>query len=601
MTGNAVATTRGLADVKLHLVDSLDEVLKLFNWLGERRERDSLAFDTETTGLVVGKDRVRLVQVGDENHGWSIPFHRWGGVFEDLVRRWDGTWDAHNAKFDTGMLGHEGIQMPRARVRDTRIMAHILEPHYSTALKNVAARHVDAKAAGLQFVLQGTGFTWETVPIDFPPYWTYAALDTVLTHRVGDVLWPRVEAAGCVEAFEIENAVSWIIERMERYGAHIDVAYAREKLIAFERFVKDAETWCVANYGVKPGSNAAVVKVLEEAGYGFNKATKTGAVALDKEVLGGIDHPLAVTVLARRKIQKLASTYLTHFVNEVDVDDLIHPTINVLGARTSRMSMQEPNLQNLPRRSEGDAPANTVRTCVSAREGNVMMFADFDQVEMRMLASMAREESMIQAFLSPNDFFVELAKLVYDDDTIVKADPRRQVVKNAGYATIYGAGVAKFAATAGISFEQGQMVRNRWDQLFPRVAAFQREVIGVAQSRYRNEGVPYVRCPVTRRFQVADPGKEYALINFLIQGAAAAVLKKKLIELDNAGFGPYMVVPVHDEIILDVPKEHADDAAFALKKVMNDTEMFTVPLSASVSWGPTWGDKEAYEGRMIEQ
>jgi DNA polymerase-1 len=317
-------------------------------------------------------------------------------------------------------------------------------------------------------------------------------------------------------------------------------------------------------------------------------------VALDKEVLGGIDHPLALTVLAYRKIQKLASTYLSHFVHEVDDDHLIHPSINVLGARTSRMSMERPNLQNLPRRSEGDAPANAVRTCVSARPGNVMMMCDFDQVEMRMLASMANEESMIAAFKGDTDFFVALARMVYGDESIVKADPRRQVVKNAGYATIYGAGIAKFAKTAGISYEQGQTVRQRWDALFPRVAAFQREVIGIAQSRYRNEGRPYVRCPVTRRYQVADPGKEYALVNFLIQGAAAAVLKKKLIELDNAGFGPYMVVPVHDEIILDVPKEHAADAAYALRKVMNDDEMFTVPLSASVSWGPTWGAKEAY-------
>lgn len=204
---------------------------------------------------------------------------------------------------------------------------------------------------------------------------------------------------------------------------------------------------------------------------------------------------------------------------------------------------------------------------------------------------------MIAAFKGDTDFFVALARMIYGDETIEKKDPRRQVTKNAGYATIYGAGVAKFSATAGITEAQGRAVRERWDALFPRVLRFQREVQNVALARRNSEGIPYVRCPVTNRRQVADPGKEYALVNFLIQGAAAAVFKKKLIELDNAGLGPYMVVPVHDEIIVDVPDHMVADAADTLRSVMNDDTMFAVPLSASVSWGDRWGSKEAYDHR----
>ena len=583
-----------LGDVKLHLVDSIDEVLKLHEWMGNRREIHALAFDTETTGLVVGQDRVRLIQVGDGAHGWAIPFDGWSGLFGDIVRRWDGHWLAHNAKFDVGMLDHMGIKMPRSRVRDTRIMSHCLTPHYSTALKNVAARLVDAQAASLQTELKGTAWTWETVPIDYQPYWTYGALDAVLTWKVNEILWPQVQEE-CPDAFELENNVSWIIANMERYGAHIDLPYAREKYAAFTQYVEESAVWVKATYGVSAGSNAAIVKILQEAGYEFTKATAAGAVALDKEVLGSIDHPLAATVLQRRQLQKLASTYLAHFVSELDAEQLIHPSINVLGARTSRMSMERPNLQNLPRKSEANKAAETIRRCVTAREGNVMMMCDFDQVEMRMLASMADEQSMIAAFKGDTDFFVALARMVYGDETIIKSDARRQVVKNAGYATIYGAGVPKFSKTAGISLEQGHAVRARWDELFPNVLKFQRSVQSIATQRRMNEGLPYVRCPVTRRKQVSDAGKEYTLVNFLIQGAAAAVLKKKIIELDMAGLGEYMVVPVHDEIILDIPRDMAADAAHTLQAVMNDDTMFTVPLSASVSWGDSWGSKEEWK------
>ncbi len=585
-----------LRDVKLSLVDSIDDVLKLHEWMGERRAHHALAFDTETTGLIVGKDRVRMAQVGDATRGWAIPYDTWSGLFAAIVARWDGDWIAHNAKFDVGHLDHMGIHMPRSRVKDTRIMSHCLWPHYSTALKNVADRLVDGASSSLQFNLKDTGFDWATVPIEYEPYWSYAALDPVLTWQVYDVAWPQVQA-DCPVAFELENEVSWIIERMERYGAHVDVELASVRKAQFDKYVTETTQWVEATYGIKPGSNAAVVRILQEAGFTFDKATQSGAVALDKEVLSGIDHPLAVAVLDRRRLQKLSSTYLKHFLEERDENDCIHPNINVLGARTSRMSMDGPNLQNLPRKSEVNPAADAIRETICTRYGfdGTMLMCDFDQVEMRLLASMAREQSMIEAFKGDTDFFVALARMVYEDDTIVKSDARRQVVKNAGYATIYGAGVEKFSKTAGITLEQGGAVRRRWNELFPGVVRFQNEVQRLALQRRDTEGISYVRCPVTRRRQVADPGKEYALVNFLIQGAAAAVLKRKIIELDSAGLGEWMVVPVHDEIILDIPREYAADAVATLRDVMNDDTMFDVPLTASVSHGASWGSKEAWK------
>lgn len=585
-----------LRDVKLNLVDSIDDVLKLHEWMGERREHNALAFDTETTGLVVGKDRVRMAQVGDAQRGWAIPWDGWHGLFRSIVDRWDGTWIAHNAKFDVGMLDHMGLRMPRSRVVDTRIMSHCLWPQYSTALKEVASRLVDSHASSLQFDLKATDYDWATVPITYQPYWSYAALDPVLTWKVYEIVWPQVQAE-CPVAFEIENTVSWIVERMERYGAHVDVELAQLRKTQFDKYVNEAADWVKETYGVAPGSNAAVVRVLQEHGFTFDKATASGAVALDKEVLGPIDHPLAQTVLRRRQLQKLSSTYLKHFIEERDENDIIHPNINVLGARTSRMSMDHPNLQNLPRKNESNPAADSIRETITTRYGadGVMLMCDFDQVEMRGLAYMANETSMINAFNGDTDFFVALARMVYGDESIVKSDPRRQVVKNAGYATIYGAGVAKFSATAGITLEQGQVVRQRWNELFPGVVRFQREVQRLALSRRDSEGAAYVRCPLTRRKQVADPGREYALVNFLIQGWAAAVLKKKAIELDDAGLGDYLVVPVHDEFILDIPRDRAAEAAATLRDVMNDATIATVPITASVSHGPSWGSKEAWQ------
>jgi DNA polymerase-1 len=496
------------------------------------------------------------------------------------------------------MLAKMGVDIGRQRVRDTRVMAHILQPNSSTALKNLAVRYVDPQAKELQDNLvlgePGKGWTWATVPLTYEPYWTYAALDPVLTSGLADELEPRVMAEAPY-AFEVENNVAWVTNQMERRGVAVDVAYAEEHRRSFEAYCIKVETWCKSRYGVSPGSNQAIVRVLQDAGWEFTKATASGAVSLDKEVLEGIDHPLAQVVLKRRQLQKLSSTYLTHYIEE-SIDGIIHPSINSLGARTSRMSMSGPNFQNLPVASERNPGATVIRNCVVRRPRHTLLFCDFDQIEMRILTHLTRSVGLITAFNSPDDFFINLARVVYNDPTLSdKKDKRRRTVKNYGYATIYGAGLAKLAVTAGVPYEQIVQVKKGWDAAYPEVADYQDAVFREAMRTKSETGVGYAVCPLTGRRHPADPGKEYALVNYLIQGVAAAAFKIKLLELDAAGLGRWMVAPVHDEIILDVPNEHVVEAVHILESVMNDRDMFSVPISASASFGHRWGEKQDWD------
>jgi DNA polymerase I-like protein with 3'-5' exonuclease and polymerase domains len=588
-----------LDDVELNLIENMDDVFRFKEWLGRRRPEfwngmPAIGFDTETTGLSIEKDHVRLCQIGDTHVGWAFAWDRWSGIFQEVAETWEGILLAHNAKFDVGHLDKMGVRLPRARVFDTRVMAHILHPTFSTALKPLAARYVDPSAGAAQKDLDDAvkRLGWAGVPINFPPYWQYGALDPVLTARLGDALFPQV-MADAPDAFFLENEVSWSIEKMERYGAHIDVPYALEHYEKFGAYCAQVEQWCLKKYGIKPGQNAEVVRILQEAGHTFSKATASGAVALDKEVLDGIEHELAQAVLNRRQVQKLQSTYLKHYITEIDEDGLIHPSINVLGARTSRMSMQNPNLQNLPRKSEKNKAATIIRNCIDTRyhSAGSMLFADFDQVEMRMLAALSNDHKMMDAFRAEGDFFVNMARELFQDMSIEKSDPRRQLTKNTGYATIYGAGGAKLALTAGVSESQAKAAQLAMAAAYPTQYRWRTEIVNTAMQRAISDGEGWVRCPITGRRHVADPRKEYALVNFMIQGGAAAVLKKKIIELDAAGLGDYMVAPVHDEIILDVPDDRREDAIATLRDIMNDTTMFPLPITAGISEGKRWGDK----------
>lgn len=586
--------------VRLHLVDSVEEAGKLMTWLGERRPNNIIGVDIESEGLNKFKDRIRLVQIGDENDGWAIPWEDWGGVVREVVRKYEGWYVGHNfVSFDWTFLDRVGVRIPPDRLHDSRPLAHILDPTFSTALKNLASKFVDPRAKAMQDDLDEAigakgGWTWATVPIDFAKYWQYGALDPVITIRLWNELKSRVDVDGSWRAYEVELGASWVTRRMEINGAHVDRVYAAEYLTKYLKYCEEVAQWVKSKYGISPGSNQAIIDVLKAEGFDFVKRTKSGADALDADVLASIDHPLASAVLSRRKLQKVASTYLSHIVGDADENDLMHPSINPLGARTSRMSMSGPNLQNLPRASESNPAATTVRNCYTTRYGDDgrMVFCDFDQIEMRGLAHMSQDKGLREAFIAPDDFFIVLARSVFNDPSIEsKKDPRRQVVKNVGYGKIYGAGIAKLAATARISEEQAAAAMHAFDASFPGVRAFQNRVQRTALERKASDGVGYVRSPLTYRRHPSDSGKEYALVNYLVQGLAAEMFKMKLVELSNAGLEQYMILPVHDEIIMDVPKNDLPDVITTLKDVMNDDKLLSVPVTAGIATGARWGAK----------
>lgn len=588
-----------LADVKLHFIDSIDDAMELKRWLGQ--QRDVLACDTETEGLNWVTDKVRLIQLGDEHDGWAIPWDLWGGVALECLEAYEGRIVFHNAKFDTHMIDRwMNHVIPRHRIDDTMIMAHILDPTRNVALKTLTAYLIDPKAAAAATILDegmtNNGWTWATVPMTYDPYWQYAALDTVLTAKLWRIMKPEVMTIA-PKAYDLEMSRTWVVQGQERLGVRVDVPYTQEKLAAFSRYVDEAGQWCTDTYGVSPGSDAKIIELLQRDGIEFTKMTESGSrYSLDKEVLEGIialtAHPLAATVLQRRRLQKLASTYLKNFLGMIDADGILHPNVRVLGARTSRESVTDPALQTLPRKSEASPAAIAVRNCITARdEDHALVMCDFDQIEFRMFAHFTRDPGLIGAF-AEGDFFVNVARELYADPTLMKGDPRRQFTKNGMYALGYGAGAEKIALTTGRPIEAVMEFLSLLAQRYPGIKHLQRQVADVAMSRAATEGTPYVFSPLTGRRHVADAGKEYALVNYLIQGTAAEVFKTKTVELAAAGMDEFMILGVHDEVVFDVPIEQLDEVKPIIRSVMTD-DQFAVPLTVGIDQAFRWGEKGA--------
>jgi DNA polymerase I len=573
----------GLSGVRMNLVESLEDAWALKRWLGERRP--VLGFDTETGGLEWWRVPLRLVQVGDEHTGWAVPWGDWAGLVKEIFREYEGDLVAHNAAFDVHMLEHNGVKMKRELIHDTSVMAHIDDSARPRALKSLAEALVDKKATlGQEALHEGMakrGWTWETVPVTFEPYWVYGALDPVLTCRMHSHLRPRMAAYSGV--YDLEMALLFICMDMEARGFRVDLDYTKRQAAILDdrKTLLYEQVW--RDFGVRPGSNDAVADRLIRDGIHLIKTTAKGKWSTDEEVLSGIAdrHPLAQLVLDYRQTSKFHKTYFTRILDLVD-GDRIHASLNPLGARTARMSVSAPPLQQLP----SDSPL--VRDCFIASEGNTLGRIDFDQIEVRLLAHFAQEPDMIHAIRSGIDMHNFSAEKMYGPGFTKK---QRKMSKSGTFGKIYGIGADKFAVQQGVTTAEAQVFLAMYDQTFPAVPDFIQRVEQVGRQRRATEGRAYVTTPIGRRHYLHkhDDGY-YKLVNYLIQGTAADVLKQKLITLDAAGFGPYLTLPVHDEIIFDVPEAESESIVREALALMQDHTSFAVPLSAGAEIAPRWGD-----------
>jgi DNA polymerase-1 len=476
------------------------------------------------------------------------------------------------------------------------IEAHLADPTDSVALKNLSVRLIDRKANSGEYLLKESmhrnGWTWDTVPVDFDQYWAYAALDVVLTAQLHDHSKTMETYA---RAYELELAVRRITLQMEQNGSRVDVDYCERKYKELNDYVETAKVWGKENLGISIGSSVQLIKYFESLGAEITETTTSGGKSVNKDQLklfhaeGGQAGEIADWILKVRKADKLAGTYFLNFING-NVDGLVHPSIRTLGARTSRMSITNPALQTLPK---GESTVR--RAFIPRTEDECIITSDLDQVEFRMFASMSMDQALLDLFrnadIGGSDVFTGIGQELYSDPSMTKEDKRRGSIKSMIYGRLYGAGVPKQAMTAGVPVDVMQAMSDRFDSLYPGMVQYQKAVEDAVTGRFASEGQGYVMLRSGRKLPV-DKTRMYTGVNYMIQGGAAEVFKQNLVNLDMAGFGDMMMVPVHDEIVLSVPKADADDAMEAVRECMTTRTGWEIPLTSGID-GPlaNWGEK----------
>ena len=581
----------------VNFVESAEDVERMWRWMSEE---PLLATDTETSGFGLYDDdfQVRLVQFGSPRDAWVVDFQRWRGLVGDIFRRYEGDWVMHNARFDAIGLAQEGVTVPWHRLHDTMVMMRLARPTESAALKTVASKYVNPIAGDAQKVLaeafRKQGWTWATVPIDFPPYRFYAALDPILTARVHHTDVARSGRESAVYALEMQTKA--VCSRMEQNGLRIDRAFCstnsgmlRDRADMVKIDMKD-------KYDIEITSSSQLSHWFASRGEALEwmtKETAGGKLSVDKEVLlvlAGIPGEVgevATAALAVRRDEKIASAYLDNFLSMSDSSDRLHPQIETIAARTGRMSVKDPGLQTLPKPTVSSDYRMVREAVIPFEDDHVIVSCDLDQVELRLAAIISGDPGLIAAFKEADsggtDFFTRLAQEIYHDPAIVKTDKRRDRIKTFSYASLYGASVRKMAISAGVPVAEMRNVRDDMATRFPGFFAMALE----AQHQLRENG-GYIETLFGRRLPV-DTNKDYVATNYLIQGSAADLLKRSLVLMAQAGLEEYMLVPVHDEIVLSVPEADVVEVGAAVEKAMTSLD-FSVAITASSSTGKTWAE-----------
>lgn len=596
----------GTTDISLTWVQTLDEAMAFKRWLGERRTW--LAVDTETGGLDWWRDPLRTVQFGDRHHGWCMEWKWWAGLAAEALSMYDGPIAMHNSKFDTHFLETNGINLKRWLIHDTRAMAHILSPAERSGLKPRAAKVLGPWAThgedDLKVAMTKGGWDWGNIPVEL--LWQYAAFDTVITAQLAEELYPWV-AKDYSSIYELEIASTQVLTDMERRGILIDQDYLMRGMEEWGREKAAAEHELRERFHITAaGSAAQVMRALElESGWRPMVFTEKGAPKLDDEVMKGLADPtgemkpseVAKLVLKHREFHKLTNTYGRNILELTDKStSRLHASINPLGARTGRMSVSRPSLQNLPS-SDG-----RIRNAFTVEPANKMVKADYDQIEMRLFAHFSGDENMLAAIRYGDqmteaghegyDFHSSSARMVWGipwDSPVPK--PVRKKVKGVGFGKVYGSGLETFAASSGLSLAEAQQAINAYESAFPesRRSGFPSRVSEALVRRERELGDPFVLTAYGRK-EPCWPREAYKAVNYLIQGTAADVLKAKMVDLSRTWLGQHMLLPVHDEILFEVPEDAVPDAIATIQATMPERDKFQVPLTTDAAAVSRWGE-----------
>ncbi len=541
---------------------------------------------------------INLVRSGGEDYGLAIST----GVgkaavvpFEDAepvtTRLADGSIAAvgHDLKVVARSLLAIGHDLARPEM-DTALAAYVLNPSQRSYELDEVARSV----LGLELVSPDDEDTTGMLPFEEGPDVELEGRRVEAIRQLADSY--QVELAdrnedGLFRDYELPLVP--VLARMEHAGIGVDRAYLQEmgedlrkRIAGLESKIHD-----LAGGPFNVNSTDQLRTILfDQLELPVVKKTSTGKPSTDASVLKKLDHPMVTALLEYRELEKLRSTYVDGYLPLIDPDGRIRTSFNQTAAATGRLSSENPNLQNIPVRSES---GRTIRRAFIAGKGSEFLVADYSQIELRVLAHMSGDRFLIDAFRQGLDIHTATAARVWDVEPSDVQVQQRRTAKMINFGLLYGMEAFGLADRLGISRDEAKAHIDAYFDQFHQVKEYMSSVVTEARNQGYTETLfgrrRYLPELKSDNFRIRQMGERMAL-NAPVQGTAADIIKKAMIDLDAAlrsdRMATTLLLQIHDELVLEVPDDERVLAEKLVVETMEGVAGLDVPLQVDVGWGP---------------
>lgn len=600
----------------------------LKRWADKIKEAGRFAFDTETTGLNPTFDEIvgfsmateegtacyvplqhKIPSAGKNMDLFAAPevteikqlsFATVAKYLKPIMESKSILKIGHNIKFDMHFFGQViGKDALVAPVEDTAILSYVLDSsQHGHGMDELAELLLDYKTIHYEEVA-GTGkdkITFDRVPLD--KALDYAAEDADVTLRLYNALKPRLVSEKMVSIYEnFDRPLIGILKQLEQVGIMVDAQGLIGLSKDFDFKLKEYEQiiYQLAGEEFNIGSPKQIGEILFGKIGAKGKKTPTGAWQTGADILEELaadGQQLAARILDWRGISKLKSTYSDALLALLDKDNRVHTTFSQIVANTGRLASSNPNLQNIPIRSE---EGKKIRQCFIAKPGCKIIASDYSQVELRLLASVANVKGLKEAFEQGIDIHAATAAKVFGVPYDQVDSGLRRHAKAINFGIVYGISQYGLAKQIDVSNEEAKKYIDAYFQQMPEIKQYMAETITFAK-RYGYVVTPFGRkCSV---LGITDQNKrivanaERAAINAPIQGGAADIIKLAMIEvahrLEQGKFATKMLLQVHDELVFEAPESEVEEVSKLIKSTMEEVVNLAVPFIAEVGVGDNW-------------
>ncbi len=597
----------------------------LDRWIALIRERGYVAVDTETTGLDEMKaDLVGISLCVEAGDACYIPLIHKAGASDDLFgsdQLAEGQMPVdeclavlkpvleddsilkigQNMKYDAKIFARNGVNV--APIDDTMLMSYAMNAGlHGHGMDALSERYLGHNPIPIKDLI-GSGksaITFDRVPLEEAV--KYAAEDADITLRLWEMFKPQLHQAHVTTVYEtLERPLVPVLAQMEMHGVKVDRNVLSRMSNAFAQKMAglEAEIYDLAGESFNVGSPAQLGEILfDKMGLEGGKKGKTGKYSTGADILEDLatEHDLPARVLDWRQLSKLKSTYTDALQEHINPETgRVHTSYLQTGATTGRMASSDPNLQNIPVRTE---EGRRIREAFVAPEGRVLVSLDYSQIELRILAHVADIDALKQAFRDGKDIHAMTASEMFDVPMDEMTPEVRRRAKAINFGIIYGISGFGLARNLRIPRAEAQGFIDRYFERFPGIRTYMDDTVAFAKKHNRVETL-FGRVINTPEINAKGPGAGFAkraAINAPIQGTAADVIRRAMIRMPAAiaGVDAKMLLQVHDELLFEVAEDAVEKLTGVAKDVMENASdpavKLDVPLTVDAGQGANWAE-----------